>query len=142
MPRLKEIDRVDLPPDELVITTPTGWGVRGLADLANRPFVVEPATTAAGQWAFAACRASGFEPDARYTSTDLGIHLRWVREGLAAALLPQIAGPREVPEVAVHGLGRRPARRIVGAVRRGASERPAASAFCEAVTEVKTPADR
>ena len=141
LPRIKEADRTDLLRDELVLAAPTGWAARRLADLGDRPFVVEPATTAAGQWTLAACRAAGFEPDVRYSSTDLGIHLRLVREGLAAALLPELASAREVPGVAVHRLEHRPARTIFAAVRRGASERPAVRAFSEAVTEIKTPAN-
>lgn len=142
LPRLQEADRTDLLSDELVLAVPTGWKVHTLADLSDRPFVAEPATTSAGQWALAACRTAGFEPDVRYTSTDLGIHLRLVREGLAAALLPELAGPREVPNVAVHRLEHSPSRTIFAAVRRGASERPAARAFAEAVTGVKAPTHR
>jgi DNA-binding transcriptional LysR family regulator len=142
LPRLREADRTDLLSDELVLATPAAWNVPKLADLTDRPFVGEPATTAAGQWALATCRAAGFEPDVRYTSTDLGIHLRLVREGLAAALLPELAGPREVTDVAVHRLAHRPTRTIFAAVRRGAAERPAVLAFSEAVTGVKTPTHR
>jgi DNA-binding transcriptional LysR family regulator len=142
LPRLKEADRTDLLSDELVLVTPTGWGAATLADVAERPFVVEPTTTAAGQWALAACRSAGFEPDVRYSSNNLGIHVRLVREGLAAALLPELAFEHEIPEVAVHRLEHRPARTIFAAVRRGASEGPTARAFSLAVTEVKTATHR
>jgi DNA-binding transcriptional LysR family regulator len=142
LPRLPEADRTDLLTDELVLVAPAEWEVRTLTDLVDRPFVAEPATTSAGQWALATCRAAGFEPDVRYTSTDLGIHLRLVREGLAAALLPELAGPHEITDVGVRRLKHRPTRTIFAAVRRGASERPAARAFSEAVTEVKAPAQR
>ena len=40
------------------------------------------------------CRQAGFEPDVRYTSTDLQIHLRLVEHGLAAAMLPDLSGRR------------------------------------------------
>jgi DNA-binding transcriptional LysR family regulator len=137
--RQPEAERTDLLTDELLLVVPHRWGTPTLTDLADRPFVVEPATTAAGQWALATCRTAGFEPDVRFTSTDLGIHLRLVGEGLAAALLPELAGAREVTRVAVHRLEQRPARTIFAAVRRGASERPAVRAFCDAVTDVKKP---
>jgi DNA-binding transcriptional LysR family regulator len=140
LPRLKETDRTDLLSDELVLVVPSGWGARGLTDVTDRPFVVEPVSTAAGQWALTTCRAAGFEPDVRYRSTDLGIHLRLVREGLAVALLPELAGPREVDAVAVERLKHRPARTIFAAARRGATEQPAVRAFCAAVTQARVPA--
>jgi hypothetical protein len=52
------------------------------------------------EWATAVCRQAGFEPEVRYTSTDLQIHLRLVESGLAAALLPdkvQAARPPSGP---------------------------------------------
>jgi DNA-binding transcriptional LysR family regulator len=49
---------------------------------------MEPVGTTAREWATAVCRQAGFEPEVRYTSTDLQIHLRLVESGLAAALLP------------------------------------------------------
>jgi DNA-binding transcriptional LysR family regulator len=142
LPRMKEAERTDLLSDELVLAVPTGWGALALADLADRPFVVEPATTAAGQWALAACRSAGFEPDVRYSSTNLGIHIQFVRNGLAAALLPELAGAHEADGVADPRLEHRPARTLFAAVRRGASERPAAQAFSQAVTRVKVPTHR
>ncbi|MGH8828235.1 MAG: LysR family transcriptional regulator, partial [Jiangellaceae bacterium] len=74
--RLPEADRTELLNDELLLATPSAWGARTLGELGARPFVMEPASTTAGQWALAACRTAGFEPDVRYTSTDLNIHLR------------------------------------------------------------------
>nr|WP_278249471.1 LysR substrate-binding domain-containing protein [Nocardioides sp. IC4_145] len=133
LPRLRETDRTDLLEDELVMAAPTSWGARSLEDLATRPFVLEPASTTAGQWALAACRAAGFEPDVRYTSTDLNIHLRLVQEGLAGALVPELARAREVPRVAVRRLAGRPSRTIFCAVRRGAADRPSVRAFADAI---------
>jgi DNA-binding transcriptional LysR family regulator len=80
--------RHDLLTDELRLITPAGWSGRSLPSLASRPFVMEPVGTTAREWATAVCRQAGFEPEVRYTSTDLQIHLRLVESGLAAALLP------------------------------------------------------
>ena len=49
-----------------------------LPDLADVPWILDPASTAPGQWARDTCRAAGFEPDVRYAvptiSTPLGKH--------------------------------------------------------------------
>ena len=78
--------------DELRLVTPTGWTERTLPALEPRPFVMEPVGITAREWAMGACRDAGFEPDVRFTSTDLQIHLRLVESGLAAGLLPDLAG--------------------------------------------------
>lgn len=79
--------------DELRLVTPTGWTERPLPAPEPRPFVMEPVGTTAREWAVGACRKAGFEPDVRFTSTDLQIHLRLVESGLAAALLPDLEAP-------------------------------------------------
>jgi DNA-binding transcriptional LysR family regulator len=133
LPLLPEAERTDLLVDELLLVTPARWRARALAELADRPFVMEPSGTTARQWATAACRQAGFEPDVRYTTTDLQIHLRLVEEQLAVALLPRLSGARTRTGVRTHRLQGRPARRIFTAVRRGASERPSILAFNEAI---------
>jgi DNA-binding transcriptional LysR family regulator len=132
LPHLPGTERHDLFTDELLLTTPADWP-DALPELAGRPFVLEPAGTPAGRWATAACRQAGFEPDVRYTTTALQIHLRLVEENLAAALLPELSGARRRSSVAVRSLPGRPARQIFTAVRRGGSHHPAVRAFTEAL---------
>ncbi|MGH8824773.1 MAG: LysR family transcriptional regulator [Jiangellaceae bacterium] len=134
LPRLTGAERTDLLGDELLVVTPTGWGARALRELASLPFVMEPVGTTARQWATTACREAGFEPDVRYTTTDLQIHLRLVEEQLAVALLPALSGARDRPDVVIQPLIGRPSRQIFTAVRRGASSRPAIQAFIESIT--------
>ena len=129
LPLLPGTERTDLLVDELLLITAYGDRTRGLANLADRPFVMEPPRTTARQWATAACRQAGFEPDVRYTTTDLHIHLRLVEEKLAVALLPQLSGARNRTGVHTHRLEGRPERQIFAAVRRGSSQRPAIRAF-------------
>jgi DNA-binding transcriptional LysR family regulator len=74
-----------------------------------------------------------FEPDRRYTTTDLQIHLRIVEEQLAVALLPTLSGARGRSGVTTHRLPGRPSRQIFSAVRRGASDHPAVHAFATAI---------
>jgi hypothetical protein len=90
---------------------------------AARNSTMEPPGTTARHWAAAVCRAAGFEPDVRYQSTDLFLHLRLVRTGHAVALLP---GPLPAdPAIHLSELPGSPARRIYTTTRRGASQHPA-----------------
>jgi len=95
--------------------------------------VLEPVGTTAREWATAACRQAGFEPDARYTTTDLQIHLRLVESGLAAALLPDLSGARDRHDVVAHRLHDRPRRQIFTTVRSGAARHPRVQAFTTAL---------
>ena len=133
LPRPRETERHDLLTDELRLITPAGWSERSLPSLASRPFVMEPVGTTARQWATAACRQAGFEPDARYTTTDLQIHLRLVESGLAAALLPDLSGASDRHDVVAHQLHGRPRRQIFTTVRRGAARHPMVQAFTSAL---------
>jgi hypothetical protein len=94
---------------------------------------MEPVGTTAREWATAACRQAGFEPDARYTTTDLQIHLRLVESGLAAALLPDLSGAGNRHDVIAHRLQGRPRRQIFTTVRSGAARHPKVQAFTTAL---------
>jgi len=133
LPRPRETERHDLLTDELRLITPAKWSERSLPSLASRPFVMEPAGTTARQWATAACRQAGFEPDARYTTTDLQIHLRLVESGLAAALLPDLSGAGDRHDVVAHRLHGRPRRQIFTTARSGAGRHPKVQAFTAAL---------
>ena len=106
-----------------------------MAALAARPFALEPPGTAAHDWATATCRSAGFEPDARYRSTDLKIHLTLVAHGLAAALVPDLSGAAAHQGVALHALPGSPARAVFAALRLGAAEHPAVEAFTTALAD-------
>ena len=137
LPRPRETERHDLFTDELRLITPAGWSEQSLSSLASRPFVLEPVGTTARQWATAACRQAGFEPDVRYTTTDLQIHLRLVESGLAAALLPDLSGAGDRQDVAAFRLRGRPSRQIFTTVRSGAARHPKVQAFTTALTANK-----
>lgn len=136
LPRPRESERHDLFTDELCLATPTAWPDRSLAALSARPFVSEPPGTTAHDWSTAACRTAGFEPDVRYLSTDLQIHLTLVAHGLAAALVPHLSGAATRADVTVQRLPGRPARAVFAAVRIGAAEHPTVQAFATALTKV------
>ena len=136
LPRPRETERDDLLTDELRLIVPTSWSERTLPALAARPFVFEPVGTTARDWATAVCRQAGFEPDVRYTSTDLQIHLRLAESGLAAALLPDLSGARHRQDVVATLLPGRPRRQLFTAVRRGAANHPNVHAFTTALKPV------
>src|SRR5215469_1458046 len=139
LPRPRETERQDLLTDELRLITPAAWTERSLPELASRPFAMEPAGTTARQWATGVCRQAGFEPDDRYTTTDLQIHLRLVESGLAAALLPDLSGARDHHDVVAYRLPGRPQRQIFTTIRRGAARHPTIGAFTTALKTQETP---
>lgn len=138
LPRPRETERQDLFTDELRLVIPAGWSERSLPKLASRPFVMEPIGTTAREWATAVCRQAEFEPDVRYTSTDLQIHLRLVEHGLAAALLPDLSGAGDRHDVMAQRLHGRPRRQIFTTVRRGATRHPKVQAFTTALKAQET----
>ena len=135
LPRSRETERLDLFTDELRLAVPTTWAERSVAGLAAHPFVLEPPGTTAHDWAVSLCRAAGFEPDARYRSTDLQIHLTLVTHGLAAALVPDLSGAAAHEGVTLHALPDSPARAVFASVRLGAAEHPTVRAFTTALTD-------
>ena len=54
--------------------------------------MVEPPDTTSGEWVRSLCRAAGFEPDIRYTTTDLLVHRQLVADGHAVGILPDLLG--------------------------------------------------
>lgn len=133
LPLARETERHNLITDQLRLVTPAGWQERSLQALRQRPFVMEPPGTTAHGWAVAACRSAGFEPDTRYRTTDLQIHLKLVAAGLAAALLPDLAGATDRKDVQTRALAGRPTRQIFTTMRRGTTDHPAIKALTNAL---------
>ncbi|BBG01338.1 MULTISPECIES: LysR family transcriptional regulator [Pseudonocardia] len=91
------LDRDLLGTDPVRLAVAENSGVTGLADTTELAWVMEPEGTAARQWAVQQCRAAGFEPDIRFDSADLEIHIHLVRAGHAVSILPDLVwtGNRE-----------------------------------------------
>jgi len=131
--------------DELLLAVPThGPYARGgqdgapvrPAELADVPWVIDPADTAPGQWARALCRSAGFEPDVRFDSPDLLLQIHLVEKGHAAALLPGLLLDTDRSHaIRVSRLPGRPHRRLLTGVRAGASRHPAVRAFRNALKQ-------
>ncbi|MEU9484694.1 LysR family transcriptional regulator [Streptomyces decoyicus] len=110
--------------------------VARLRALAEHPWVLEPEGTAARHWAMTLCRTADFEPDVRFESTDLLLHLRLVEQGHAAALLPDLVWHGRPATVPLQQLpyGQR-ARRLFTAIRRGRGHHPAVRACRQALRQ-------
>ncbi|MBW8482867.1 LysR substrate-binding domain-containing protein [Actinomadura parmotrematis] len=140
VPRPAGIEYAELCEDEIRLALPAGAHEDGLADL---PWVMEPAGSAARHWATSLCRAAGFEPDVRFESSDLLLHRRLAELGHAAALLPDLVRTA-VPGASPVPLRRLPAgrrtRRIFTAARRGGEGHPAVAACRAALRAAVRPA--
>ncbi|MFH9087887.1 LysR substrate-binding domain-containing protein [Streptomyces sp. NPDC017673] len=140
-PRLAELEQEDLLDDplHLALPTPAGTGeadgpTAALRSLADHPWVMEPEGTAARQWAVTLCRDAGFEPDVRFETTDLLLHLRLVEQKHAAAFLPGLVWTGQSPTVTLRPLPRgQRTRRVFTVVRRGRGQHPAVLACRKAL---------
>ncbi|MER7694482.1 LysR family transcriptional regulator [Streptomyces sp. NPDC097610] len=140
-PRPAELEQEDLLDDALHLAMPevadesSGESpITALRSLADHPWVMEPEGTTARHWAMALCRNAGFEPDVRFETTDLLLHLRLVEQNHAAAFLPDLVWIGHPPTVALRQLPRgQRARRVSTVVRRGRSQHPAVLACRDAL---------
>ena len=138
--RPAELEQEDLCDDTLRLAQPkatdTATPQEALRALADHPWVMEPEGTAARHWAMSLCRNAGFEPDVRFESTDLLLHLRLVEQGHAAALLPDLVWSGRPPTVTLRPLPHsHRARRLFTAVRRGRGQHPAIQACRQALLQ-------
>lgn len=103
-----------------------------LADYADVPWVMEPESNPARQWAVSACRAAGFEPDVQFESRDVIVHERLAACGLAVAFLPDLL-PTPSGGAARLQLAEDHSRRIVATTRAVANDHPAIVAVRDAL---------
>jgi molybdate transport repressor ModE-like protein len=87
------------------------------------PWVMESLGSAPREWAELTCRRMGFEPDVRYQSDDLLVHLELIQTGLAAGMLPAILAERARPDLRWLSTGS--ARTLLTLTRRGTERLPA-----------------
>lgn len=125
--RAADIEVADLFTDPMRLLVPRDWPgstERSLASFANAPWVMEPPGNAARTWISALCREAGFEPQVRYESPDLLVHIRLAETGHAVAVVPDLVWTTLRPPGSLHALTGRSARRVFTAVRAGASPHP------------------
>jgi len=132
------VDRSVLTHDAVLLALPPQGPLsrrpRRLADLADRPWVLDPPTSTSRQWADIVCRESGFEPRVRFESPDPSLHVHLVRTGHALAFLPGLMGALLSGTQLVRLPGD-PHRTVFTAVRSGRSRHPAIQAFRSALAE-------
>ena len=96
---------------------------RSLDDRRSRAWAMEPAGTAARQWAVQQCRAAGFEPDVRFELADLTAQARLVATGHAVAVLPDLLWAGAPAPVRLLDLPGRPTREVFTAQRAASRDR-------------------
>ncbi|MET9734831.1 LysR substrate-binding domain-containing protein [Streptomyces sp. NPDC006458] len=140
-PRPAGLEEADLLDDSLHLALP-GDGHATVSDsptaalrsVADSPWVMEPRGTAARHWTVTLCRNAGFEPDVRFETTDLLLHVRLVELGHAAAFLPGLVWAGQPPTVALRRLPRgQRTRRVFTVVRQGRGRHPAVVACRDAL---------
>ncbi|KHL05321.1 LysR family transcriptional regulator [Sinomonas humi] len=105
-------------------------------DLARYPWVMEPRGKPARAWAEALCRAAGFEPNVRFESADLLVHVMLAETGHAVALLPDLVWTARTPRATLLPLPDSPAREVYTAVRLGSETKPILVELRRALAEV------
>jgi len=129
------LERATLGEDLIRLALPRESRETSLADLANRPWVMEPEGTAARQWAVQQCRATGFEPDVRFSLSDLTAHVGLIDSGLAVGLLPDLVWAGRTPTVRLVDLESAPTREIFTALRESSISRPGIRTVLDALRD-------
>lgn len=129
------IDRTLLGRDPVRLAVPPGSGIRGLSELRDHAWAMEPRGTAVREWGVQQCRAAGFEPDVRFEATDLIAHARLVAAGHAAAMLPDLAWTGDRSSVCLLDLPGSPVREIFAATRASSRDNATLTAVLDALTE-------
>ncbi|MDF0530856.1 LysR family transcriptional regulator [Tsukamurella sp. 8F] len=110
--RTAGLERELLADDPIHLAVPEDDDAVSLADVAGRPWVLEPAGTAARTWAEQQCRAAGFEPDVRYEASDLHVHVNLVGAGHAVGMLPALVRAERYASVRLLALPGSPHREV------------------------------
>jgi DNA-binding transcriptional LysR family regulator len=145
-PRLPQLHREYLEPDEMVLALPRGHaaadgeGPVALASLHATGWVAARADTAFGDMFVRVCRSvGGFEPEILHRVSDMQLLLEVVASGRAAALVPALGRPERDDRVAVRRIAEgRFSRALFVAVRESDRARPTTAAVVAAVSEIAT----
>jgi DNA-binding transcriptional LysR family regulator len=104
-PRLPQLDREYLDPDEMLLALPPVLAPDGavpLRSLHDASWATARAGTAYADMCERICRSiGGFEPDVRHRVNDMGLLLELVAGGSAVALVPALGRPERDQRVAI-----------------------------------------
>lgn len=136
-----DVHREVLGPDPLDVAV-TDELLRGRALAAagaDLPWVLELPGSAAREWAELTCRRLGFEPDVRFQSDDLLVHLALIRGGRAAGMLPSLLLAGE--DTGLRRMATGSSRLLLTLVRDGTEGRPAIRRVRDALDQAFRTAD-
>jgi len=129
------LERETLGSDPIRLALPTDDPADGVSGLRDRAWVMEPAGTAARQWAVQQCRAAGFEPDIRFEIADLTAQVRLIAAGRAVGVLPDLVWADLEPPVRLLDLPGHPVREIFIAARSSSMSRTGIRAVRDALRD-------
>ncbi len=130
-------EREALSKDRLELLLPTSGAQarrpHSLADLAQAPFVMAPATSTLGQWSRNICREAGFEPTVTYQTSDPLLQLELISQGVGLGFLPAIIVEQHQQAIKRFVLTTKPERSLYTSVRVGRSNHPSVQACRQAL---------
>jgi DNA-binding transcriptional LysR family regulator len=137
-PRLPQLDREYLQPDEMVLALPRALAQDdpvSLRSLHDATWATARAGTAYADMCERICRSiGGFEPDVRHRASDLQLLLELVARGGAVAFVPALGRPERDERVAVRRIAEgRFERAVFVAVRTADRTRPSTAAVVAAL---------
>jgi DNA-binding transcriptional LysR family regulator len=143
--RLPEgVDRLDLLSDRVLLVLPARHAVARkhrrsvpLAELADDPWTSGHPTMGWEEVTQRVCRQhGGFDPDIRHRTNDANISLSLVANGLAVAMVPELALPERHPGITLREMQSAPVTRAIFAATRATdAARPSIQALVSAVQD-------
>ncbi len=133
-----ELHRETLMTEPVLLARPRRWDAPAtLSDLAEAPWISEPAANPLGTALLHACRGAGFEPNIRHRAASIHVLVSLVGRGLGVGFVPQLALRGQLEDVVLAPVpGLTLTRSIVAATRPALAPRPAVAATLAALHTV------
>ena len=127
--------------EPVLLALPESWPVpRRLQDLADAPWIAEPAVNPAARALLHSCRAVGFEPEIRFRVVSFAVIVGLVGQGLGVSIAPRLAVQGSASGVRfIEVPGSKLQRTVAAAVRPASRTRPAVRAVVDALHQVAEP---